>query len=366
MITVDCESWTMEELLEIAKDDEEIQHAWKTLRLGYTETHGLPPLRQACAEQLKMPNENNILMFAGAEEGIFCTFRTLLTKEDHVIVFTPCYQSLLSIPEACAGEVSRFDLDVQNNWAVDLDKLQAMIQPGRTKLIVMNFPHNPTGTILPLATFHAIVNLAQQYDLYIFCDEIYKGIERVSEEEVCPTLAAYYPNKGISLSGVSKSHGLPGLRIGWIACTDPVLLDSISQNKHYLSICNSAPSEILAWIAVKYRSVLWQRNYNVVLHNQALFESFLQKHSSLVSCHLPQGGCCAFLRFNLPKEKEHALPELAERLVKDKGLLILPGCNFPCSPPLRQEIDCHIRMGLGRRNFPEALTLFEECLPYFN
>jgi aspartate/methionine/tyrosine aminotransferase len=361
----DCESWTVKELLEIAKDDSEIRNAWDNLHLGYTQTRGLPALRQVFAEQLGMQSSDEILMFAGAEEGIFCTFRTLLTKEDHAIVFTPCYQSLLSIPEACAGEVSRFELDAQDNWSVDIHKLEGLIKPGRTKLIVMNFPHNPTGTLLPLDSFHAIVALAIKYDLYLFCDEIYKGIERVPAESVFPTVAHHYPNKGITLGGVSKSHGLPGLRIGLIACTDTTLLEQIGENKHYLSICNSAPSEILAWLAVKHRAQLWHRNREIVVRNLALFESFLQRNADLVSCSLPSGGCCAFMRLNIAEEKVILLEEIAERIVKEKGLLILPGCNFPSTAAKQTEINRHLRMGLGRRNFPEALAILEESLTYF-
>lgn len=383
MHTLDCESWSVDELLEIAKDDEEIQHAWKHLRFGYTETAGLPALRNVCAEQLGMSSREDILMFAGAEEGIFCTFRTLLTKEDHVIVFTPCYQSLLSIPEACAGEVSRFDLNAEDNWSVDIEKLAAMIQPQRTKLIVMNFPHNPTGTIVPVETMEAIVSLAERYSIYLFCDEIYKGIDRLSAEInsnddnsnnnlLFRTIASRYAQRGITLSGVSKSHGLPGLRIGWIACQDHALLHRIAENKHYLSICNSAPSEIFAWIAVKYRSVLWARNRRIIEANEALFIPFLAKYAHILSWSRPSGGCCAFVRFlninnssnNTTSSSSHGLTlsMLAETMVSERGLLILPGCNFPCSAAMRSTVDTYMRIGLGRKSFPEALRVLEECL----
>eukprot|EP01033_Poteriospumella_lacustris_P010928 gene10927-7773_t len=324
-----------------------------------------------------MASADQILMFAGAEEGIFCTFRTLLTKQDHAIVFTPCYQSLLSIPEACAGEVTRFDLDPisadgATGWTVDLAKLERAIQPGRTKVIVMNFPHNPTGIVPPRDVVEAIIALAERHDVFVFCDEIYKGIDRVSTPGgVFPTIAQRYPRRGITLSGVSKSHGLPGLRIGWIACQDAQLLEQIAENKHYLSICNSAPSEIFAWIAVKYRATLWARNLSIVQTNLALFQAFVDRTRDaqgrpVFSWVVPTGGCCAFVRVNTFDDATAArFVDVAERIVQEHGLLVLPGSNFPCSDALRAECDRYMRVGLGRRSFPDALAVLESALSHF-
>lgn len=359
----------MQELLELG--DKETWALWNHLRLSYTETKGLPQLRHECAKQAGLAEEN-VIMFAGAEEGIFCALNTILTPNDHAIVFTPCYQSLYSIPDAICS-TTQIDLRASEGWRVDVEAVARAIQPGRTKVIVMNFPHNPTGTHLPPATLEALVALARTHDLWLFCDEVYRGIERLSDDERCVSVAQAY-EKGIALSAVSKSHGLPGLRVGWLVAQDTSLLEAISGQKHYLSICSSAPSEVLALIAVRYRHKLWQRNQSLVEANLALFEAFLARHPDQFSWTRPTGGCCGFVRVHLPSsttkaeeklgeiEAVDSLSRVAERLVQAKGLLLLPGVHFPSSSSQRGEISAHMRIGLGRRNFPQVLQVLEEAL----
>src|SRR5690348_12408719 len=133
----------MSELLAMA--DEECLKLWNDLRLCYTETRGLPLLRTEIAKDYPTLDADNVLCFAGAEEGIYCAFKTLLSVTDHAIVVTPCYQSLKSITETLC-HVSTIDLTPQSGWTLDIPALRALIQPGVTKLIAFNFPHNPTGT----------------------------------------------------------------------------------------------------------------------------------------------------------------------------------------------------------------------------
>eukprot|EP01034_Spumella_vulgaris_P046560 gene46560-58053_t len=215
-------------------------------KLGYTETKGLPELLKEVATDYPGLTHEDILCYAGGEEGIYCTLKTILNPEDHVIVVTPCYQSLKSIAESICS-TSTIDLSPSNEWKLDMTELESLIIGGTTKMIIMNFPHNPTGALLTHEEQQSVVELGRKYDLFLFFDEIYRGLER-NESLRLPTIASIY-NKGISLGGMSKVYGMAGLRIGWIALADKHWLHEIAETKHYLSICNSAPSEILALIA---------------------------------------------------------------------------------------------------------------------
>lgn len=317
---------------------------------------------QIASEYTNM-DEDNVLCFAGAEEGIYCALKTILAPTDHAIVVTPCYQSLKSIPDSLCA-TSGLDLTPESGWALDIPALRKLIRP-ETKIIVCNFPHNPTGTLITLEQQQELVALAAEFELWLFCDEVYRGIERsvssTGASVSLPQIASVY-HKGISLSAVSKVYGLAGLRLGWITCADKEMVKAIADNKHYLSICNSGPSEILTLIAMRAKEQVIGRNLQIVRTNEAYLASFMAKYPALLSWTPPKGGCCGFMRMHLPDEAD--LAEVTERLVQEHGVLILPGENFPVSSEQNKAaIRKHFRVGLGRKAFPAALDAFEIALP---
>lgn len=342
--------------------DAECKKMWSTLRLGYTETKGMPLLRQEISALYNNDDltADNVLCFSGSEESIFCLLRTLLKPGDHAIVVVPCYQSLLSIVEPICS-ASKLPILPENGWKLDFALLESLIQPGRTKAIITNYPHNPTGVLLTLSEQNQLLSIAAKHDLYIVCDEVYRGLERIPPSEVCFPVAEVYP-KGVSLGGLSKAYGLPGLRIGWIASPDRALIDRVGGNKHYLSICNSAPSEVLGLVAVRARHALWFVNAEIVQANLVAFRAFLSRHPDHFSWVEPQGGCCGFVRV---QGLRRSLLKCADQLAEQYGILLLPGHNFPSgdSTGHREIMDTHIRVGFGRRNFVAALQKFEEHLP---
>lgn len=302
--------------------------------------------------------------------------KTLLSPEDHVIGLTPCYQSLKSIPESICN-VDLLNLSIAAEWALDIDKLKSLIQPGKTKAIIINFPHNPTGSLITKEEQFALVNLAKQFDLWIFSDEVYRGLE-IDEELTLPPISCVY-SKGISLGGTSKVYGLAGLRVGWICCQDIEFLEAMGESKHYLSICNSAPSEVLTLIALRSKDVIIGRNKDIIKDNLKIMDVFMTKHADSLSWHRPKGGCCGLVKINnLPPTM--TLDVMTTRLVNEFGVLILPGSQFPVSPKssssssstetprdprdidFEYQINHHFRIGFGRKSFPVALQVFEDAL----
>jgi len=239
MTASDAQSLTVGELLDLADMP---NTALEGLYLGYTETWGAPDLRQAISETYDTMKAENILCFAGAEEGVYAAMRVLLKSDDHAIVVVPNYQAAETLPlDIC--DVSGVGLDPKNNWHLDLDEIRQAIRTN-TKLISVCFPNNPTGHIIPKDDYEQLIQICRDHDIYLFSDEVYRGVELDESKRIRQAADAY--EKGLSLNVMSKAYGLPGLRIGWIASKDTELLGEIEKYKHYLSICNSAPSERLA------------------------------------------------------------------------------------------------------------------------
>ncbi|MFM7389527.1 MAG: pyridoxal phosphate-dependent aminotransferase [Vampirovibrionales bacterium] len=206
----DAESLSLAELLSLATPEE--QTMWETLSLGYTEPKGLSLLRHTVAKTLYPElDEDNILMFSGAEEGIFCAFHSLLKSNDHAIVLTPCYQSLSEIPQATRASVTNIELSEKDAWKLDLDKIRAAIQ-SNTTVVVINFPHNPTGQVIEEDELQALVQLCDSHGIYLFSDEVYRLLGQPQKPWASPVASVYA--KGLSLGVMSKAFGLPGLRIG--------------------------------------------------------------------------------------------------------------------------------------------------------
>ncbi len=343
----DAESFSMQEIINMASSEDKA--LWDNLRLGYTESPGLPILRKQIALSLYPKLEaNNILCFAGAEEGIFCALHTICNPGDNVIVLTPCYQSLLEIPKLKGSDTTTIALLEKNHWRIDLDEIKRAIKPN-TKCIVINFPHNPTGQVISQQELRDLVSLCEIHDLWLFSDEVYRLLG-TPKEGWAQSAAEMYP-KALSLGVMSKVFGMAGLRIGWIACQDQKLLKNIEYMKHYTSICNSAPAEIISFISLKNKELILSRNNQIVAENLKLLDSFIEEYKDLFEWVRPQGGCIGFVKY----KGQESIESFSERLVHQKGVLLMPASIY-------DHKSNYFRIGFGRKNMPEALNKLEEFL----
>jgi aspartate/methionine/tyrosine aminotransferase len=341
----DVESRSIRSLLSLESHAEE---KFLETNLSYTTTEGDEELRDLIAKRYKNLAKENILSFAGAEEGIYTTMRVLLEKNDHVICLTPCYQSSKALPETFCS-ISEWPLEKEkknSSWKLNLDSLRKLIKKN-TKMIVVNFPNNPTGFIPDEKTFLELIQIAREHDLYLFSDEVYRGLE-LNEKNRLPYAASLY-EKALSLDVMTKSYGLAGLRIGWIACQDEKILKKLSGYKHYLSICNAGPSEFLAKLALRHEKKIWLENRLLLQKNFEELKNYFLSNSDLFTWFEPQGGCISYPQY---RGKEN-ISEIADRLFKECGLTILPCSVF-------SEENNHFRVSFGRKNMPEALKVFKE------
>lgn len=351
MTASDAQTLSLRELLSLAGEAE--RETWEQLSLGYSETWGMPALREAIAATYEERDAADILTFAGAEEGIYCALHALLDKNDHAIVSVPNYQSMETLALDRAGAVTGIALHASNDWQPDIAEIRAALRPN-TRVIAINFPNNPTGAVIRPELYDELIALCMQRDIYLFHDEVYRGLERDPARRL-PQAADRYA-KALSLNVMSKAYGLPGLRIGWIACRDHELLQRMERHKHYLSICNSRPAEVLATIALKAREPILHRNRELCRSNLAKLGDFFAAHADRYEWHEPAGGCVGFARYlGADGVEEHC-----RRLVEEAGVLLLPSSLF-VSELLPVPTD-RFRVGFGRFGIEEGLGAWGEFL----
>ncbi len=340
----DMQSMTLSELLTMA--DARDRAAWDSLYLGYTETWGSPGLREVIAGTYDGVGASGVLTFVGAQEGIFAAMHALLGPDDHAITVIPNYQSVESVPLSIC-ETTGVALDPLRAWELDLGKVRDAIR-ANTRVICINFPHNPTGKVISRACLDELISICRGRGIYLFSDEVYRLIER-RPEMTLPQVADVY-ERGVSLGVMSKSYGLPGIRVGWVVCKDKEALRRMERMKHYASICGPAPSELLAQIALKARERILARNRGLIVKNLPLLEAFFAEHADLFEWYVPDGGCIGFPRY-LGRD---GVEEFARRLVEQSGVLLLPASVYQSD--LGATPTDRFRIGYGRDNMDAGLA----------
>jgi aspartate/methionine/tyrosine aminotransferase len=338
----DAQTLTVAELLEHGD-----REAFDALPLSYAPTWGTPELLEAVAATYDAVQPEHVLAFAGAEEAMFWALQELLGPGDHALVTVPNYQSMESVAIATGADVEGLVLRGEDGWALDLAELERRLRPD-TRVVAINFPNNPTGAMPDPGTFRALVALCDERGIRLFSDEVYRGLEA----EPLPQ-AADVSGRALSLNVMSKAYGLPGLRVGWLACRDRALLERLERRKHYTTICNAVPSEHLAAIALRAGEAIRARNRAIVAQNLPVFEDFFA--SRPVEWEPPQGGCVCFPRLTTGEPTS----TFCRRLVEEAGVILLPADVF--ASELGEVPSDRFRLGAGRRDPGPAL----EALGHF-
>ena len=340
----DVEGYPMAELL--ARADGETRALWDGLRLGYTESTGHPLLRREIAGLYERIEPDEVLVFAGAEEGIFCLANVVLGPGDHAIVTWPGYQSLYEVARAAGAEVTLHELHGVDAWALDVPRIAAALRPD-TRLMVVNAPHNPTGMLPTQAEWRALTDLCQDAGIHLLVDEVYRFLEFDPADRLSAGADAL--ERGVSLGVMSKSFAMAGLRIGWLATRDRELLAQLASFKDYTTICPSAPAELLSIIALRARASVLGRSRSIVEANMVHLDRFFAERAGTFDWVRPTGGSVGFPRLTAPGV---TIDDFAAELVEAEGVLLLPGSRF-------DHPGNHFRIGFGRSDLPEALQRLE-------
>ena len=342
----DVEGYPMAELVALA--DPEARSLWESLRLGYTESTGHPLLRAEIASLYDDVDANDVLVFAGAEEAIFCLSNVLLGPGDHAVVTWPGYQSLFEVGRAAGAEISLHELREDDGWDLDPERLIAAVRP-ETRLVVVNAPHNPTGMLPTHDQWTRLTGELAERGIHLLSDEVYRFLELDPADRLTAGADAF--ERGVSLGVMSKSFAMAGLRIGWLASRDRDLLARCAAFKDYTTICSSAPSEVLALIGLRARDTVLARSRAIIEGNLAMLERFFADHADHFAWVRPRGGSIGFPRLL----GDEPIDDFAARLVESEGVLLLPGSQFG-------HPGNHFRIGFGREDLPMALERLEAFL----
>lgn len=355
----DCEPLGLTQLLSIA--DKNSLARWEALSLGYTESNGLPALREEVAGMYESVSPDEVIVGA-PEELIYLSMRAMLKPGDTVVVSYPGYQSLYEVAQSIGCNV-RFWEPITNSdghlefrvSGTEEGCLEALIRQSSPKLVVTNFPHNPTGKLLPHDEWAKVSQLCDQCGAALFSDEMYRMLEPDPTTRLVSAVDAFQDG-GITLSGVSKTLGLPGLRIGWLVSHDAEFRKRVLELKDYTTICSSAPSEVLALMGLRAKDAIVALNLEFVAETTARLAPLFEQHSDILAWDPPTAGSTAFPRF---RGDTPDVDTMCKLLVERHGVLLLPGSVYGCDRLTREK---RFRLGLGRTHQEEGIREFAAFL----
>ncbi len=344
----DCEALKLHELLEMADDEE--RQMWNSMSLGYTQPRGNDLLREEISKFYTECGFDDITVCA-PEEGLFLIMNAVLESGDHVITVNPAYQSLQEIPRSMGCKMDFWNLRKSGReWYFDTDELEKIVKTN-TKMIIVNFPHNPSGYMPDENTMKEIVDIARRNDIYILSDEMYYELflGESKNRNVLSFCDMY--EKAFTLFGMSKSFSLAGLRIGWIVSRCREHMKTLSVLKDYTTICSSALSEMAAIIALRNKEKILKGNVNLIESNIDHAKEFFSKRPDLFEWFEPSASSISFPKLN----ENIRIDEFCDSLVREKSVLLLPDTLFGLDWN-------HFRLGLGRKNFKQGLDKVGEFI----
>ena len=341
----DCETITIKELIDMGGGSVD---KFLETRLGYPQMKGSPQLRESLSKLYDNVSAENIMVLGSPIEGIYLTMRSLLTKDDEAIILTPAYDALLNVPDHLSESIQLWRLkESDNGWALDFEALEKLASD-KTKLLVVNMPHNPTGFCPTADEAAQIIEFCKSRGIYLFSDEMYRGLE-LSDEYKIKSFADSY-DKCISLRGFSKTVGMAGLRFGWLTVPDKELYQKIFDWKSYTSMCATMANEYLGVMAVNAHEKLADKNRKLIQSNLEVARQFFDKHKDKFTWTEPKGSSISVFKLHEGNAKD-----FCHKLAKEHSIVLLP-TQF-----MRSSED-YIRIGLGRANFAQCIEQFDAVL----
>ncbi|MGE5485492.1 MAG: aminotransferase class I/II-fold pyridoxal phosphate-dependent enzyme [Ignavibacteriales bacterium] len=311
------------------------------MSIGYTDCAGNPRLRRAIASLYPGLSGDDVHVTNGAIEANYLAFAATVNPGDGVIVIHPAYQQLSEIPAALGARVKRWALRRENGFMPDVRELEGLIDSD-TRLIVLNFPHNPTGAALEPAVMRMICGIAAERGIAIHSDEVYRGL-RLDGGEPSPSVREFLPTATV-IGSASKAFGLSGARIGWVIGT-PEVIRKCGELRDYVSICSAKPSEVIAQAVFENAGKILARNRRIARENYGLLMKWASENEELFGLAPPREGVVAFPWFRIPCSSE----DFCTRLVESEDVLLVPGSKF--------DSEGYFRVGFGyaRESLEEGL-----------
>ncbi len=330
------DSVSLDELFELTGLDQAA--FWKEFsarRLTYGDIFGAPEFREGVCKLYKTVEPDQVLPCHGAAGANHHVFYTLAEPGDHIVTLLPTYQQLYSIPQSFGADVEILRLSKESGYQPDMEALRKAVTPG-TRMICLNNPNNPTGARIPNETLKEIVELARRVGAYVISDETYRHLSQTDEWD--ESIADLY-EKGISVSSMSKTFSLAGLRLGWIATRDGEAMEAMKTHRDYDLISCSMFSEAVAAIALNHSGPILARNHKIVRENLAVLDAWVNAEPR-VSYVKPQAGTTALVYYDMDVPSR----EFCHRMYHETGALVTPGDCFEEPHSVRVGYACEPQM----------------------
>lgn len=315
------DSLTLEEILAFEADGGKafMENLMKE-KFSYGWIEGSPAFKSEVAKLYTRVPEDNILSTNGATGANFMAILGLIGQGDHVIAQYPSYQQLYDWPKTLGAQVDYWEIREENNWLPELSELRRLVKPS-TKLICLNNAAQPTGAIMSPKFLAEVVEIARSVDAYILCDEVYLPLDETTDYR---PIADMY-EKGISTNSISKTYSVPGIRVGWVATQNRELCDEFRKIRDYTLICTGVFDDAVAALVLKHKDKVLARARKIVKKNLAILKEWVE-NEPLVSMVFPHDVSVSFVKFEQldPAQTE----DFAIQLLKEKGVLIIPGNRF--------------------------------------
>lgn len=332
------ESITLEELLNISGKKDTILDELLPIKMTYGAIEGSERLRNNVAALFDQQTKDNVLITHGAIGANALIHSTLVSAGDRVISVLPTYQQHYSIPESIGADVQILKLGEENDFLPDLEELKTLVNEN-TRLICINNPNNPTGSLMDEAFLKEIVEIARGCDAYLLCDEVYRGIDQ--EGDGFTTAIADLYEKGISTGSMSKSFSLAGLRLGWIV-GPPALLEEVCIHRDYNTISVGIINDHLSSIALENSDAILERSRRITRTNLAMLDEWVN-NEPLISYVKPKAATVALLKYDVDMPSR----DFCIALLESKGVMFTPGSAL--------DMEGYVRVGFA--NNPEVMKV---------
>ena len=332
------DSVSADELFALTGEDKDaFWRSFAARRLTYGDIEGAPALREGICGLYKTLKPHEVVTTHGAAGANHHVFYSLVEPGDRVISIMPSYQQLTSIPESFGADLHVMHLKKERGYLPDLDELRELCVPG-TKLICVNNPNNPTGSLMSEELLQGIVEIAKNVDAWVLCDEVYRHLTQDDSWSV--SIVDLY-DKGISVSSMSKVFSLAGLRLGWIATHDEGLRRALLSHRDYDLISCGMFDEALATVALRNADKVLERNRGIVRENLAILDKWVQSEPR-ISFVKPRCGTTALVYYDYDIDSV----EFCTRMYRETGAFVTPGACFEEEKSMR----------VGYANDRETLT----------
>lgn len=336
------------ELLALTDNPKKAIDEMLNLKLGYGKVFGSERLRKNISSLYENAKDENIIITHGAVGANALVMLSILEKDDEVITYLPIYQQHYSIPASIGAKVKILYLKEENNWLPDLEELKNTITTN-TKLICINNPNNPTGSVMNEKFLTEFANIVRANSkAYILCDEVYRGLTHIGNPFTKSIFDIY--ERGISTSSTSKAFSLPGLRVGWIVCGKEIT-EKVNIQRNYHVICVGRINDYLASLAIENKDKIINHNILICKENLEMLNDWVSSEPHITYVK-PKGGTTAFLKYDMNIKSK----TLCEKIQKNTGIMLLPGSVM--------DLDGYIRLGYtdDKIKFQKALSTLSKWL----